>query len=46
MQGVWITKGGVATYFPEANVLVPLEQQAKFSGTPTSKSVVVMVRKR
>jgi hypothetical protein len=36
----------VATYFPEANVLVPLEQKAKFSGTPASKSVVVKVRKR
>jgi molybdopterin-dependent oxidoreductase alpha subunit len=41
-----IAKGCVATYFPEANVLVPLEQKAKFSGTPASKSVVVKVRKR
>ncbi|WP_415853507.1 FdhF/YdeP family oxidoreductase [Sinomonas sp. G460-2] len=34
-------KGCVATYFPEANVLVPLESTAEVSNTPASKSVVV-----
>ncbi len=32
-----------ATYFPEANVLVPLESVADKSNTPASKSVVVTV---
>src|SRR5690606_17749484 len=41
-----IARGCVATYFPEANVLVPLEQKALKSGTPASKSVVVKLRKR
>jgi molybdopterin-dependent oxidoreductase alpha subunit len=31
----------VATYFPEANVLVPIDSVAKISNTPTSKAVVV-----
>ena len=32
-----------ATYFPEANPLVPLGSAAKRSGTPTSKCVIVSV---
>jgi molybdopterin-dependent oxidoreductase alpha subunit len=36
-------RGCVAAYYPEANVLVPIESFAKDSGTPTSKSVVVRV---
>jgi molybdopterin-dependent oxidoreductase alpha subunit len=36
-------RGCVAAYYPEANVLVPIEAFAKESGTPTSKSVVVRV---
>jgi anaerobic selenocysteine-containing dehydrogenase len=32
-----------ATYFPEANVLVPVDSVAEFSNTPTSKSVVITV---
>ena len=32
-----IPKGNIATYFPEANVLVPLESTADKSNTPTSK---------
>lgn len=36
----------VATYFPEANVLVPIKSVAKKSNTPTSKSVVIKVKKR
>ena len=35
-----------ATYFPEANVLVPLDSYADRSKTPTSKSVVIRVRPR
>jgi anaerobic selenocysteine-containing dehydrogenase len=34
-------RGCCAAYFPEANVLVPLESTAEGSRTPTSKSVVV-----
>ena len=33
----------VATYFPEANVLIPIDSVADKSNTPTSKSVVVTV---
>jgi len=35
-----------ATYFPEANCLVPLDSVADRSNTPTSKSVVIRVRPR
>ncbi len=35
----------IATYFPEANVLIPISETAKWSNTPTSKSVVVRVEK-
>ncbi|MGV9012040.1 MAG: FdhF/YdeP family oxidoreductase [Flavobacteriales bacterium] len=41
-----IARGCMATYFPEANVLVPLELKAERSGTPASKSVVIRLRKR
>jgi molybdopterin-dependent oxidoreductase alpha subunit len=34
-------RGNAAAYYPETNVLVPLESVADVSGTPTSKSVVV-----
>ncbi len=37
-------RGCVAGYFPELNVLVPLESVAEDSNTPTSKSVVVRLR--
>ncbi len=33
-----------ATYFPEANVLVPVRSVAEKSNTPTSKSVVISIR--
>lgn len=36
----------IATYFPEANVLVPLDNFADRSHTPASKSVVVTIEKR
>jgi molybdopterin-dependent oxidoreductase alpha subunit len=34
-------RGCAAAYFPEANVLVPLDSTAAGSNTPTSKSVVI-----
>jgi molybdopterin-dependent oxidoreductase alpha subunit len=34
-------RGCAAAYFPETNVLVPLDSTAKRSNTPTSKSIVV-----
>ena len=34
-------RGCVAAYFPEANVLVPLDSTAEGSNTPASKSVIV-----
>jgi hypothetical protein len=33
--------GCAATYFPEANVLVPLDSTAEGSQTPTSKQIIV-----
>ena len=39
-----IPKGNVATYFPESNVLIPLDSVAEKSNTPTSKSVEVTLR--
>ena len=38
-----IPRGCTATYFPEANVLVPLGSVAEKSNTPASKSVVISV---
>ncbi|MGW9113595.1 FdhF/YdeP family oxidoreductase [Microbacterium sp. NPDC055683] len=39
-------RGNAAAYYPETNVLVPLESVADTSGTPTSKAVVVRLRRR
>ncbi|MBV1849431.1 FdhF/YdeP family oxidoreductase [Catellatospora tritici] len=39
-------RGCAATYFPEANVLVPLDSTAAESNTPTSKQVIVRLRPR
>ena len=39
-----IPKGNLAAYFPEANVLVPLDSVAKGSNTPTSKWVEVSLK--
>ena len=36
-----IPKGNLASYFPEANVLVPLDSTAAVSNTPTSKWIEV-----
>lgn len=41
-----IPPGCTATYFPEANPLVPLTQLARGSNTPASKSVEIEVRRR
>ena len=35
-----IPKGNIATYFPEANILVPLNSTADKSNTPTSKWIL------
>ena len=35
-----------AAYFPETNVLVPLDSTAETSNTPTSKSIVVRLEPR
>ncbi|MCR8669235.1 FdhF/YdeP family oxidoreductase [Aestuariibaculum sp. M13] len=41
--GYDILKGCCATYFPEANILVPLDSFAHTAKTPASKSIVVSV---
>jgi anaerobic selenocysteine-containing dehydrogenase len=38
-------RGCAAAYFPEANVLVPLDSVAEVSNTPASKSVVVRLER-
>lgn len=38
-------RGCVAAYFPEANVLVPLDSTAEVSNTPASKSVIVRLER-
>ncbi|WP_027805156.1 FdhF/YdeP family oxidoreductase [Paraburkholderia caledonica] len=40
-----IAKGSVAAYYPEANVLVPLDYIDKESGTPSYKSVPVRIER-
>jgi molybdopterin-dependent oxidoreductase alpha subunit len=39
-----IARGCTATYFPEANVLVPINSTADRSNTPTSKSLVISIK--
>jgi len=41
-----LPRGNAATYFPEANPLIPLDSVADRSNTPTSKSVVIRIRPR
>ncbi len=41
-----IPKQCTATYFPEANVLVPLKNTAKISNTPASKTIIITIDKR
>jgi molybdopterin-dependent oxidoreductase alpha subunit len=38
-------RGCAATYFPEANVLVPLDSTAEGSQTPTSKEIIVRLER-
>mgnify|MGYP000562470964 CR=1 FL=1 len=40
-----IPEGCTATYFPEANALVPLDSVADKSNTPTSKLVIIKIKK-
>lgn len=40
-----IPQGCIATFYPEANVLVPIDQFAEKARTPASKSVVVRLKK-
>jgi anaerobic selenocysteine-containing dehydrogenase len=40
-----IPEGCTATYFPETNVLVPIDSTADKSNTPTSKFVVITLKK-
>ena len=40
-----IAEGCTATYFPETNVLVPIDSVAEKSNTPTSKLVVIKIIK-
>ncbi|MBK1833865.1 FdhF/YdeP family oxidoreductase [Roseibacillus ishigakijimensis] len=39
-------RGTAAAYYPEANVLVPINSTAATSQTPTSKSVIITLHKR
>ena len=39
-----MARGCTATYFPEANVLVPINSTADRSNTPTSKSLVISIK--
>tara|TARA_B110000003_G_scaffold31052_1_gene28986 strand:+ start:16396 stop:18693 length:2298 start_codon:yes stop_codon:yes gene_type:complete len=40
-----IPKQCAATYFPEANILVPLKSTARISNTPTSKTIIITIQK-
>ena len=40
-----IPEGNTATYYPETNVLVPIDTVAGGSNTPVSKAVVIKIRK-
>lgn len=40
-----IPQGCAATYFPETNVLVPINSVAEKSNTPVSKAVVIKIKK-
>ncbi len=41
-----IPKGNLAAYYPETNILIPIDKYADKSGTPVSKSVKVRVVKQ
>jgi anaerobic selenocysteine-containing dehydrogenase len=46
LVGYDVARGTCAAYFPEANVLVPLDAVAEESNTPASKSVIVRFEHR
>jgi molybdopterin-dependent oxidoreductase alpha subunit len=46
LVGYPIPEGCTATYFPEANALIPLRQVATGSNTPACKSVQIQLRRR
>jgi anaerobic selenocysteine-containing dehydrogenase len=39
-----LPRRSAATYFPEANVLVPIDSVAEKSNTPASKSIVITIK--
>jgi molybdopterin-dependent oxidoreductase alpha subunit len=41
-----IPERNTATYYPETNVLVPIDSVAEKSNTPTSKLVIIKIKKR
>ncbi len=41
-----IPKKNTAAYYPETNVLVPIDSVAEKSNTPTSKMVIIKIKKR
>ena len=41
-----IPRGCAAAYFPEANVLIPINSKADKSNTPTSKSIIITLQPR
>jgi len=41
-----IPKQCTATYFPEANVLVPIQSKGRISNTPTSKTIIITIHKK
>ncbi len=40
-----IPRGSAAAYFPEANILIPVDSTADVSNTPTSKSIEISISK-
>jgi molybdopterin-dependent oxidoreductase alpha subunit len=46
LVGYDVARGTCAAYFPEANVLVPLDAVADESNTPASKSIIVRFERR
>ena len=41
-----IPERNTAAYYPETNVLVPIDSVAEGSNTPTSKLIIIKVRRR
>jgi hypothetical protein len=41
-----IPRGCAATYYPETNVLVPIDTVAEKSNTPVSKLVIIRLKKQ